>query len=253
MYNGRTERIVATLEARMTSTRLPGKVLMPLVGKPVLWHIIERLKRSAYLDAICLATTTNAQDDVLEKLARELGVEVFRGSEQDVLGRILGAAQSVGAEVIVEISGDCPAIDHRSVDECLEEFFKHDVDYVANNLNPTYPTGGFEVQVFKTSLLAGVAAHTQDPTDRAHVTYYIYTHPEHYHMRNVLAPKEATAPWLRVVLDEVVDYQVISAIFEALYPKNPDFSAEDVVRFLQAHPDIATMNKNVRRKKPDEL
>lgn len=237
----------------MNSSRLPGKVLLPLVGKPVLQHLIERLQCSVYLDEICVATTTDAADDALEVLAKNLGVTCFRGSEADVLGRVLGAAQSVGANIIVEITGDCPAIDHRVVDRGIEEFFSHTVDYVANNLMPTYPTGGFEVQVFRTDLLAKVAAQTRDPIDRTHVSYYIYQHPEKYRLHNFAASPEATAPDLRVVLDEKADYDVISAVFEALYPVKPDFSAEDVVQYLRTHPEVAARNKHVKGKQAHEL
>lgn len=251
-YTGKPNKIVATIEARMTSTRLPGKVLMPFVGKPALAHLIERLKRSQYLDEICVATTTNAADEPIVALARELGVSYFRGSEQDVLGRMLGAARSVGADTLVEITGDCPVVDHRVVDRGIEAFFTHDVDYVSNSLSPSYP-GGFDVQVFPVSVLAEVDQLTQDPIDRTHVSYYIYQHPEKYRLYNVEAPPEAFAPELRVTLDEESDYTVIAAVFEALYPHSPDFSAAEVVTFLAAHPDVAVLNKNVRQKAPHEL
>jgi len=253
MYKDRKEKIVATIEARMSSSRLPGKVLLPLVGKPVLWHLIERLKRSQYLDVICVATTTNAADEPVVALARELGVSCFRGSEQDVLGRVLGAARSVGADIIVEITGDCPAMDPAAVDRCIEAFCAHDVDYVSNSLSITYPNGGFDVQVFPTKVLAEVDQLTQNPVDRTHVSYYIYQHPEKYRLLNVEAPSEAFAPELRVTLDEEVDYTVIAKVFEALYPHDPNFSAVDIIRFLKAHPEIAALNRSVRQKEPHEL
>ncbi|MEK7613215.1 MAG: glycosyltransferase family protein [Patescibacteria group bacterium] len=253
MYKDRSERIVATIEARMTSTRLPGKVLMPLVGKPVLQHIIERLQRSQYVDVICLATTTNKTDDPTAALAEDLGVAVFRGSEEDVLGRVLGAAQSVRADLIVEVSGDCPAIDHRDIDRGIEEFFKSGAEYVANNIEATYPTGGFEVIIFRTSALAEVAAIVKEPIYRTHVSYYFATHPEKYRQQNFKAPLKATAPELRVVLDEKADYELLNKVFESLYPLTPDFGAEDVVQFLKANPQVAALNSNVRRKKAHEL
>ena len=253
MYKDRKEKIIATIEARMTSTRLPGKVLLPLGGTTVLGLLIERLKRSQYLDAICVATTTNAQDDRVAALAKELGVECFRGSEADVLGRVLGAAQANKADIIVEITGDCPFTDHRVVDRGIEEFFTRSVDYVSNALSVTYPRGGFEVQVFPTSVLAEVDTLTQEPIDRTHVSYYIYQHPEKYRLYNFEAPQAARAPELRVVLDERDDYKLITKVFAELYPQNPDFSVEDVVKYLRAHPDVAALNKNVRGKKAHEL
>src|SRR3990167_111470 len=123
MYAGRNQRIVATIEARMTSSRLPGKVLMPIAGTPALEMVIHRLKLSKYVDAICVATTTNATDDAIVALAEKLGVGCFRGSESDVLGRVLGAAQSAKADIIVEVTADCPFVDPALVDRCIEEFF----------------------------------------------------------------------------------------------------------------------------------
>lgn len=253
MYKDKKEKIVATIEARMTSTRLPGKVLMPLVGKPVLSHLIERLQRSVHLDEICVATTTNAQDDAIEELARSLGVACFRGSESDVLGRVVAAARSVEADIIVEITGDCPATDPRLIDQGIETFFESGADYVANNLEPTFPRGGFEVQVFKTSTLEEVASLTTDPIDRTHVSYYIYQHPEQYRLKNFAASPMATAPQLRVVLDEPADYALITRVFEHLYPHKPDFTVEDVVQYLLQNPDVAQINSAVVGKAAHEL
>lgn len=253
MYTGRKERIVATIEARMTSTRLPGKVLLPLGGTTVLGCLIERLKRSRYVDAICVATTTNVQDEPVVALAKECGVECFRGSESDVLGRVLGAAQATGADIIVEITGDCPFTDHRVVDRGIEEFFSRPVDFVSNALSVTFPHGGFEVQVFPTAVLSEVDTLTNEPVDRTHVSYYIYQHPEKYRLYNFEAPPEARAPELRVVLDEPADYQLITNVYSALHPKNPDFSVEEVVQYLHTHPDVAALNANVKGKKAHEL
>ena len=252
MYKERQEKIVAIIEARMTSTRLPDKVLLPLAGKPALARLIERLQRSQYLDDICVATTTNDTDEPIVALAHELGTNCFRGSEQDVLGRVLGAARASGADVIIEITGDCPLADHRVVDRGIETFFMKNVDYVSNGLSPSYP-GGFDVQIFSVAVLAEVDGLTQDPVDRVHVSYYIYQHPERYRLYNFVAPPEAFAPQLRVTLDEENDYTVIAKVFETLHPRNPDFSAEDVVAFLTSHPDIAVLNTSVRQKLPHEL
>ncbi len=253
MYKAKEEKIIAIIEARMTSTRLPGKVLLPLAGKTVLGHLIERLKKSAYLDGICVATTVNGHDDSIAALAAAAGVMCFRGSEQDVLGRVVGAAEFSGADIIVEITGDCPANDPKVVDRAVEEFFAGDVDYVSNFMTETFPTGGFEVQVFRTKVLKEVAALTQDPIDRTHVSYYIYMHPEKYRLAGFAASPEATAPELRVVLDEPADYELVSRVFDALYPVNPDFTVEDVVGYLHAHPEVAAINSQVKGKAAHEL
>jgi spore coat polysaccharide biosynthesis protein SpsF len=249
MFTGRDERIVATIEARMTSSRLPGKVLLPIGGVPALQFQIERLKRSRYLDAICVATTTNAADEPIVRLAEALRVDVFRGSETDVLGRVLGAAQSVRADVIVEITGDCPFADPALVDRGIEEFFSHDVDYASNTIEATY-ANGFDVQVFPTRVLAEVAARTEDPIDRTHVSYYIYTHPNEFRCHNWTADEKSHSPDLRVTLDEQADYDVLTKLAAAL---PHDASAADVVQYLRTHPGIVDINKDVRQKDVHEL
>lgn len=252
MYKTKTEKIVATIEARMTSSRLPGKVLLPIGGIPVLEMMIERLKRSHYLDAICVATTTNSDDDAVEALAKRLGVACFRGSESDVLGRVLGAAQSVGGDIIVEAMADSPFVDPALVDRGIEEFFARDVDYAANCIKDTYAVG-FEVQVFPTNILADVAARTNDIIDRTHVTYYIYNHPELYRTHNWEAPAELVAPHFRMTLDEASDYKAICTVAEALLPQHPDFTVSDVTRYLQNHPEVVAINNAVRQKTAEEL
>lgn len=241
------KKLVATIEARMTSSRLPGKVLLPIGGQPTLQILIERLKRSEYVDEIVVATTINIADEPVISLAENVGVKYFRGSELDVLGRVLGAAQSVSGDIIIEITGDCPFVDHRLVDRGVEEFFQHHVDYASNNINPTFPNG-FDVQVFPTKILAEVAELTQDPVDRVHVSYYIYSHPKRYKLYNWVADKDCYGPELRVTLDEHADYQLLMAIYEELYPQNNDFSAAEVVALLRQRPDLIELNKYVRQK-----
>lgn len=252
MYPGFSQKIVATIEARMTSSRLPGKVLMPIGGKPALEQLVERLKKSKYLDEIVVATTINDADQPIVDLALKLGVSYFQGSEVDVLGRVLGAANSAKAEIIVEITGDCPFVDWRLVDRGIEEFFASPVDYASNTVEDTFPNG-FDVQVFPVAVLAEVAGLTQDPIDRTHVSYYIYTHPEKYRIHNWTASPECFGPELRVTLDEEADYAALKMIFEKLAPQNPDFSAVDVVKLLRDNPEIIQINKNVRQKDVEEL
>lgn len=252
MYNTRKEKIVATIEARMTSSRLPGKVLLPIVGKPALQMLIERLKQSKYLDEICVATTTNVADDPIVALATKLRVQCFRGSEADVLGRVLGAAQSVAADIIVEITGDCPFVDPLLVDRGVEEFFARDVDYASNTIHSTY-ANGFDVQVFPAKILSEVNELTQDPVDRTHVSYYIYMHPEKYRCHNWEADKDTYGPTLRMTLDEESDYKALTTVAEALLPEYPQFSAREVTTYLRAHPEIVALNANVKQKEAYEL
>lgn len=247
----RKRTFVAIIEARMTSSRLPGKVMLPIGGKPALEVLVNRLKRSRKLDKIVVATTTNKDDDVLETLAAKLGVYCFRGSENDVLGRVLGAARSVSADIIVEITGDCPFVDPGLVDRAIMEYVESNVDYASNTITSTFPNG-FDVQVFSTKILAKVDALTQDPIDRVHVSYYIYQHPDIFKLHNWTASDQESGPELRVTLDEDLDYQVLCKIYDAISPTKPYFSAADVVQFLRQHPEIVNINKYVRQKEVHE-
>jgi spore coat polysaccharide biosynthesis protein SpsF len=232
----------------MTSTRLPGKVMLPVLGRPLLAHMVERLRRARRIDAIVLATTTDAASDPLEALAAELGIGCFRGSEDDVLGRVLGAARSAHADVIVETTADCPLIDPAVVDLVVERFQEGGADYCSNTLERTFPDG-LDVQVFPTAVLAEVDRLTADPADREHVSLYIYEHPERYRLRNVSSSRPDTGAW-RITLDEPADYALVTAIFEALYPRDPQFGFEAIVALLDKQPELRALTAGVEAKPP---
>ena len=255
MYKKKNERIIATIEARMTSSRLPGKVLRLIAGMPALEMLIMRLKQSKYLDGICIATTVNAADEPIVALGERLNVLVFRGSEADVLGRVLGAAKYAHADVIVEITSDCPFVDAELIDRGVAEYFEHEVDYVGNTTEPDHQTfaNGFDVQVFSTKVLKEVDALTQDPVDRTHVSYYIYTHKDRFRCHNFEADKDTFGPDLRVTLDEEKDYNALCVIADALYPSDPYFSARSITQYLRAHPEVIAMNAAVAQKEAYEL
>lgn len=242
------ELIVVTIEARMTSSRLPGKVLLPLGGRPVLERLIERIKRARYPDEVVVATTINKADEPIVDLCDKIGCRYFRGSENDVLGRVLGAARSVKAAVIVEITGDCPLTDSRHIDEIIEMFYSGDYDYAANSGFPV----GLAAQAFPVKVLAEVDGLTDDPIDRAHVSYYIYNHPERYKLLYRKAQGDMFWPDLRVTLDEEEDHLFLKHIFEKLYEKNKNFSAVDVVRYLKKNPEPLEINRHIKQKDPKE-
>jgi len=225
-------KTVAIIEARITSTRLPGKILLPILGKPMLELLIERLKRSKYLDKIVVATTQNPSDDPVEQLADRIGVGCFRGSEDDVLDRVLRAAHAYEADVIVEITGDCPLIDPEILDKVIS----------------TYPRG-METQVFSTAVLEKVASRTQDPVDHEHVSLYIYEHPAIFSLFNVESTLSEEDSSIRLTVDTHEDFQLIKAIYELLYPSNPEFTFDDVVNLLEKRKDLRELNQNIRQKK----
>lgn len=242
-------KICATIEARMTSTRLPGKVLMDFCGKPNLQHIVERLKRSKYLDEVVVATTVNEEDDKIVELCEKIGCKYYRGSEEDVLLRVLDSAKSVDANYIVEITGDCPVIDWRHTDNLIEMFFSGEYDYVSNTIERSFPRG-FDTQVFSVKVLEEVNETTQSPVDHEHVSIYIYTHPEKYKLLNWKADDKMNHPEFEITLDTREDYEFIKNIYEKLYHLNPDFSGEHVVELLLNNPKLTEILHNTHRKDP---
>lgn len=239
-------RIVATIEARMRSTRLPGKVLLPILGRPMLEWMIERLRRVPRLDAIVIATTTDESCDPIEVLANQLGVGCLRGSEDDVLDRVLQAAHSAQADVIVELTADCPLIDPQLTTETIEAFLAAEVDYAANCLREPYPRG-LDVQVFPTKVLEEVARTTNDPADREHVSLYIYEHPERFRLLNVPAgPAEAAD--LRLTVDTPEDFALVARIFETLHPIKPQFGLPEILKLFAQHPELRDCNSGIQQK-----
>jgi len=245
----RSERgkILATIEARFASTRLPGKTLLEICGKPTLELIIERLKRSQFIDQIVVATTVNRDCDAIEDLAKRNGVGCFRGSEDDVLDRVLQAAKAYQADVIVEMTGDETLIDPEIVDETIRYYLDNDFDYVSNILERRYPRG-LDTQVFATKVLEEVAGLTDDPADRENVSLYIYEHPEKYSLGSVKAPDELTRPDWRWTLDTKEDFEFLKTVYEALSPGNKAFNTRDIFTFLAKNPDVLKINNEIKQK-----
>lgn len=232
----------------MASTRLPGKVLLPALGKPMLEHMIGRVQRSACVEEVVIATAVGADNDPIADLARRLGAQCYRGSGDDVLLRVVEAARARRADVIVQLTGDCPLMDPALIDECVARYVEGQWDYVANELRRTYPIG-FDVAVLATELLASTLNESDlTAADREHVTTYIVNRPDRYRLLNVAAPAHLDQPALQVTLDTPEDYEVLKRIFEILAPGKPDFTAEDVVTLLLDRPDLARINRDVRRK-----
>lgn len=221
--------------------------MWPVVGKPLLELLVERLRRASTIDLIVVATTTNAADDVVEELANRLGIACYRGSEDDVLDRVLMAARSVSASTIVEVTGDCPLTDPDVVDRVVRALDQGKSDYASNILERSYPRG-LDVQAFPSAVLERVAALTQDPVDHEHVSLYIYEHPELFSLVSVVSDLPPKAIDLRLTVDTADDLRVITAIFEELYPRNPAFGLRDVVDMADRRPDVFAMNASVNQK-----
>lgn len=245
-------RIVAISQARMTSTRLPGKVLMPAAGRPLLAHHLDRLSRTPGLDAVVLATTVNAADDPVAACAESLGVQVFRGDEQDVLGRFAGAAALARADLVVRVTADCPLIDPALIGRLIAAFRDDpSLDYLSID-STRYPRG-LDAEIFPRALLDEAAANATDPAEREHVTPYIYCRPERFRLGIPLAPDEPVDPsGQRWCVDEPADYELVRRLLEALppsnLPSNPAFGWQDCCKLLRDHPDWMDINRSVRQK-----
>lgn len=252
-YPGSSSKIVCSIEARMNASRLPGKMMLPLAGEPVIARVVQRIRPSQYVDEVIVASTVNPLDDLIAYACKNISCLYFRGSENDVMGRVLAAVKSLQADIIVEINGDCPMIDYRHIDQVIEAFFSGKYDY-ASNLNALgsgYPDG-FDVQVFPVSVLEEVSNETSDPVARVHVSYPIYTQPDRY--RCVTVKAEGGMVWddLELLLDEKEDYILLDSIYRALINESPLFSAHEVVGFLRQNPQLLSITQNVRRKVVEE-
>ncbi|MCW2243734.1 glycosyltransferase family protein [Azospirillum canadense] len=240
-------RVVCISQARMTSTRLPGKVLMNAAGKPLLAHHLGRLSRCRRLDALVLATTVNATDDPVADLAGTLGVPVFRGSEHDVLSRFAGAAAMAGADVVVRVTADCPLIDPALVDRVVTALLESDppLDYVSLDVT-RYPRG-LDTEVFTRAALDEAAANATDPAEREHVTAHIYRRPDRFRLGAPLQP-DGDAVDQRWCVDEQSDLDLVRTLLGALLPEKPDFGWQDCCKLLDQHPDWADINRAVRQR-----
>lgn len=234
---------VATIEARMTSSRLPGKMMLPIAGEPVLAVLIDRLKQVWELDAIVLATTGNSADDILVEVAQRKGIKVFRGSEEDVLGRVVGALDSVGAEVCVEITGDCPLIDPGVVSTMIVEFHatRGLNTYVANTTGPTLGVPhGLDVQVFEADALRQIASEVINPETREHVSlpFYQSDGAVRWQPRFISFFPEELCRRVWLSLDYREDYELIRKVHETLYGAERIYGAKAMIDMCLAQPDL---------------
>lgn len=235
------------MQARMGSTRLPGKVLKKVLGKPLLLYQIERLRRVALATNIVIATTSLPQDQVIVDLCKQHHIPVFCGSEEDVLNRYYLAAKQVNADVVVRVTADCPLIDPEVVNKIIAFYLNHfpRYQYVSNTLDRTFPRG-MDTEVFSFKALEQAFTDSKRPEEREHVTPYIYQNPQLFNLANVAY--ESNQSDHRWTVDTQEDFDLISAIITALYPTHPNFSMEDVLDLLKARPDWIKINAHVRQK-----
>jgi len=213
----------------------------------MLQHLVTRLRAVPSIDEIVLATTTNATDDVLVEFAQGVGISCYRGSEEDVMTRVIGAAESANADLLVEVTGDNPIIDPMIIEQTIRMFLANDCEYASNVEVRSYPDG-MDTQVFRTDTLKRSALMTNDPLDHEHVTLYIRNHPELFRQVHLVAPPDMHWPGLGLTLDEEADYKLLKTIIEHFGDSNPLFSCRQVIQLLRANPDWLTINRSVLRK-----
>lgn len=253
------KNIVAVVQARLGSTRMPNKILMPIdkAGKEsMLEFFIKRLKRSKKINTIVLATTVQPRDDLLVEYAKKLGIPYFRGSEDDVLDRTYGAAKENHADIVIRVTSDCPLNDPVMIDWMVDEFFKRKCDYLCNRKPPTYPDG-FDTEIFTFAALKKAAKEATFKFEREHVTPYISEHTEIFRVENVVYKVDRS--YVRLTVDYEEDYALIKKVYEALHKIKPDFTLDNIIEYLDEHKELLSLNdKYVRdaayhKQKDDEL
>ena len=239
--------ITAIVQARTSSSRLPGKVLLPILGRPMLLHQLDRISRSDVIEQLVVATSLDPSDDILASTIESAGYSLCRGNLNDVLSRFLECSTLYNSSTIVRLTGDCPLIDSASIDEVIRAFLSSDCDYLSNTFDETKLTipDGFDVEVFGSDLLLEASQYALLPSEREHVTPWmrrsdIPFKSEHFMHRNA-------SPFYRLTVDDQRDFDLVSYIFNSLYPTNPYFDLNIILDFLARHPDIASSNINTIR------
>jgi spore coat polysaccharide biosynthesis protein SpsF (cytidylyltransferase family) len=242
-------KVVASVQVRMGSTRLPGKVMKNIQGKPVLRHLLERVKRSKTIDEVVVNTSINPKDDIIEQYCVEYNISFHRGSEDDVLSRIIEAMKRYKADIGVTLFGDCPIVDPEIIDQVVSFYTEHEgkYDYVGNDLKTTFPPG-LEVEVYSIAALEDARRRLNDPSIKEHGTLFIRKNPGIYRLHNIEAPPELHYPEMEIELDDENDFIVLEAIFNHFNGiGNLTFNAIDVVEFLKLNPKLQELNRNVNR------
>lgn len=227
------------LQARTTSTRLPGKVLKPILSKPMMQHQIERTRAAANIGHLVIATSDQSDDDAIEELCSSLAVDCFRGSLQDVLDRYYQAALRYQPQHVVRMTCDCPLIEPRIIDETIARHLQHENDYTFAGHESGYPWG-ISVEVMRFDTLATAWRETQAPYDREHVTPFIKRHPQRFRTGRLSSSVEYSH--LRWTVDTADDFAFVEQVYEALYPDNPRFMMEDVLALLRRRPELIGIN-----------
>lgn len=244
-------RVIATIEARMGATRLPGKVMLPFGGLPMLQRKIERVSRATTIDKVKVLTTKNPMNQIIEDLCLRTGCSVFRGSEEDVLDRVLKGTAEESPEIIVQLTGDNPLIDPDLIDQTVQYLIDNDLDLASNSMTQKVLIG-LNVRCFKRSALIRANELCQDPMIRVHGGYYIQQNPELFKIGEVKVDPRYIIDDIRLTVDEPNDYELARRVFETLHAIKADFRADDILKLFEHYPEWKNINAAVQQKKPGE-
>ena len=235
---------VAIIQGRVGSTRFPNKIFADLCGKPFIWHVVNRLRYVKAIDKIVLATTTNPQDNELEKWALNEGLDCFRGSESNVLERFYEAAKFYEAKIIVRITADDPFKDSNVIGNVIDLVKNNQIDFAYNNNPPAFPEG-LDTEVFTFETLENAFLNAKDEFEKEHVTQYFYRHPELFTQINLLNSENLSH--LRWTVDTVDDYNFTKFIYEKLYIDGENFTMNEIIEVIKQNPEILKLNSQVER------
>lgn len=249
MISSENKSIKVIVQARTGSTRLPGKVLKELCGKPVLWHLWNRLCRAKKVDDIIIATTTLPEDDSIQTFCEEYDIPSYRGSSDDVLSRYYEAAKKHNAGTIIRVTADCPVIDPTVIDHLIYFYLAEKADYMSNGMVRTFPRG-LDAEIFSFQILERTFNEAKLEYEREHVTPYIYNHPEMFSLKSFLNTEDLS--FHRWTVDTEEDFTLIKFIYDSLYHKKEIFLLEDILNLFAENPELIKTNQHIEQKKLGE-
>ena len=241
------QKKVAIVQARMGSSRLPGKTMMEIQGQPMLWHVVNRMRSSRLVDKIVIACSVSPADDPIEDFCKINKLACYRGDEQDVLDRYYQAAIKNQADMIIRITADCPLIDPEVADKVISVFLTNQgsADGASNVIKRTYPRG-LDVEVFSFSALERCYKDAREAAFREHVTLFMYKNPSAYNFVSVEADTDLTE--FRLTVDEMKDFELVRQIYKNLWQERKLFLLSDIIRLLESKPSLKGLNRQVQQK-----
>lgn len=223
-------KVLAIIQARMSSSRLPGKVMLDLNGEPTIVRIIDRLRKARSVDEIVVATSLDKSDDPLFELLCDKKIECFRGDLEDVLSRFIGVLTNSDAEVVIRITADCPLVMPKLIDQMVQDFISSEFDYLSNTITPTFPDG-LDVEIFTKQALLKLSLMSLSSQEREHVTLGIRNRPEQFRTKNFMSTKDLSG--LRWTVDYEEDFVFIKGVYSHFEKRESDFEYAEVLHLLE--------------------